>query len=57
MFKLYFFSGNFSELGFQSTVELKPEVGPKLGTIVPLQPTTHFQIIDPLDRKVNIFVT
>jgi len=45
--------GNFSELGFLSTVELIPEVGPKLGTIVPKQ-DSQFQIIDPQDRSAAV---
>jgi len=41
--------GNFSDGAVGSTVELVPEVGPQIGTLVP-KPGPLIQIIDPLSR-------
>ena len=51
-----FISGNFSERALSSTIELVPEVGPQIGTLVP-KPGPPIQIIDPLSRKFILFYT
>jgi len=45
--------GNFSERALSSTIELVPEVGPQIGTLVP-KPGPPIQIIDPLSRSAPV---